>query len=84
MVVSTQDRDRPRVVGFRNPDRPYGGVAHHQVDVHIFDAASADYRGRRIRRGQFETGHPKRIEGKLREMKPFMTRPDDEEEDAPY
>ena len=26
-------------------DTPYGGVAHHQVDVHIFDAESA-YRGR--------------------------------------
>jgi hypothetical protein len=25
---------------------PYGGVAHHQVDVHLFDAASGDYRGR--------------------------------------
>lgn len=27
-------------------DTTYGGVAHHQVDVHIFDAASGDYRGR--------------------------------------
>jgi hypothetical protein len=25
---------------------PYGGVAHHQLDVHLFDAASGDYRGR--------------------------------------
>lgn len=25
---------------------PYGGVAHHQVDVHLFDASSGDYRGR--------------------------------------
>jgi hypothetical protein len=25
---------------------PYGGVAHHQVDVHLFDATSGDYRGR--------------------------------------
>ena len=27
-------------------DAPYGGVAHHQVDVHVFDAAGGDYRGR--------------------------------------
>jgi hypothetical protein len=27
-------------------DTAYGGVAHHQVDVHIFDYASGDYRGR--------------------------------------
>ena len=27
-------------------DTPYGGVAHHQVDVHLFDAASGGYRGR--------------------------------------
>lgn len=27
-------------------DTPYGGVAHHQVDVHIFDAESGTYRGR--------------------------------------
>jgi hypothetical protein len=27
-------------------DTPYGGVAHHQVDVHIFDAESGEYRGR--------------------------------------
>jgi hypothetical protein len=25
---------------------PMGGVAHHQVDVHIMDAATGDYRGR--------------------------------------
>lgn len=25
---------------------PYGGVAHHQVDVHVFDAGAGDYRGR--------------------------------------
>jgi hypothetical protein len=25
---------------------PFGGAAHHQVDVHLFDAASGDYRGR--------------------------------------
>ena len=25
---------------------PYGGVANHQVDVHLFDAASDEYRGR--------------------------------------
>ena len=27
-------------------DTPYGGVAHHQVDVHVFDAERGDYRGR--------------------------------------
>jgi hypothetical protein len=27
-------------------DTPYGGVAHHQVDVHVFDFASSKYRGR--------------------------------------
>ena len=27
-------------------DTPYGGVAHHQVDVHVFDDASGEYRGR--------------------------------------
>jgi hypothetical protein len=27
-------------------ETPYGGVAHHQVDVHLFDAASGEYRGR--------------------------------------
>lgn len=27
-------------------DSPYGGIAHHQVDVHVFDAASGRYRGR--------------------------------------
>ena len=27
-------------------DTPYGGVAHHQVDVHLFDASLDDYRGR--------------------------------------
>lgn len=26
-------------------DTGYGGVAHHQVDVHVFDAATGDYRG---------------------------------------
>jgi len=25
---------------------PFGGVAHHQVDVHILDAGTGDYRGR--------------------------------------
>jgi hypothetical protein len=25
---------------------PYGGVAHHQVDVHVFDNVSGEYRGR--------------------------------------
>jgi hypothetical protein len=27
-------------------DTPYGGVAHHQVDVHVFDSAEGRYRGR--------------------------------------
>jgi hypothetical protein len=27
-------------------DTPYGGVAHHQVDMHLFDAAPGDYCGR--------------------------------------
>lgn len=27
-------------------DTPYGGIAHHQVDLHVFDAASSRYRGR--------------------------------------
>jgi hypothetical protein len=27
-------------------DTPYGGIAHHQVDVHVFDAGSGLYRGR--------------------------------------
>ncbi len=27
-------------------DTPYGGVAHHQVDVHVFQADSGIYRGR--------------------------------------
>ena len=27
-------------------DSPYGGIAHHQADVHIFDAESGGYRGR--------------------------------------
>ena len=27
-------------------DSPYGGVAHHQVDVHVFDIAEGRYRGR--------------------------------------
>jgi hypothetical protein len=31
---------------------PYGGVAHHQVDVHVLDAASGDYRGRLCAFGQ--------------------------------
>ena len=26
-------------------DTPYGGVAHHQVDVHVFDSANGQYRG---------------------------------------
>jgi len=26
-------------------DTPYGGVAHHQVDLHVFEAQSATYRG---------------------------------------
>ncbi len=106
---------------------PYGGVAHHQVDVHIFDAPSGNYLGRlcifgqcpkpgkrecfvprcgdhlflqqfanyRFRRGQFELDEPKVvlfdrasrflvrppcIAGKPREMKPFIPRPDDEED----
>ncbi|HEY3454726.1 MAG TPA: hypothetical protein VGK64_09010 [Bryobacteraceae bacterium] len=25
---------------------PYGGVAHHQVDVHLFDSSTGQYRGR--------------------------------------
>jgi len=33
-------------------DTPYGGVAHHQVDVHIFDAESGAYRGRLCEFGQ--------------------------------
>ena len=33
-------------------DTPYGGVAHHQVDLHIFDAASGLYRGRACAFGQ--------------------------------
>jgi hypothetical protein len=31
---------------------PYGGVAHHQVDVHVFDAAGEAYRGRLCAFGQ--------------------------------
>ena len=27
-------------------DTPYGGVAHHQVDVHLFDSSTGEYRGR--------------------------------------
>jgi hypothetical protein len=27
-------------------DTPYGGVAHHQADVHLFEAESGEYRGR--------------------------------------
>lgn len=27
-------------------DTPYGGIAHHQVDVHILDGVSGSYRGR--------------------------------------
>jgi hypothetical protein len=27
-------------------DTPYGGVAHHQVDIHVFSAADLDYKGR--------------------------------------
>jgi hypothetical protein len=27
-------------------DSPYGGVAHHQVDVHVFESATGNYRGR--------------------------------------
>jgi len=33
-------------------DTPYGGVAHHQVDVHVFDAGSGVYRGRLCEFGQ--------------------------------
>jgi hypothetical protein len=33
-------------------DTPWGGVAHHQVDVHIFDAGSGAYRGRLCAFGQ--------------------------------
>jgi hypothetical protein len=33
-------------------DTPWGGVAHHQVDVHIFDAESGVYRGRQCIFGQ--------------------------------
>ena len=33
-------------------DTPYGGVAHHQVDVHVLDAATGDYRGRLCAFGQ--------------------------------
>lgn len=33
-------------------DTPYGGVAHHQVDVHLLDAGSGDYRGRLCAFGQ--------------------------------
>jgi hypothetical protein len=33
-------------------DTPYGGVAHHQVDVHFLDFASGDYRGRQCIFGQ--------------------------------
>jgi len=33
-------------------DTPWGGVAHHQVDVHIFDAGSGAYRGRLCTFGQ--------------------------------
>ena len=27
-------------------DTGYGGIAHHQLDVHVFDASTDDYRGR--------------------------------------
>ena len=27
-------------------DTPYGGVAHHRVDVHVFDSATGNYSGR--------------------------------------
>lgn len=27
-------------------DTPYGGVAHHQVDVHLFESSTGQYRGR--------------------------------------
>jgi hypothetical protein len=33
-------------------DTPWGGVAHHQVDVHLFDAESGAYRGRQCIFGQ--------------------------------
>jgi hypothetical protein len=33
-------------------DTPWGGVAHHQVDVHVFDASSGAYRGRLCEFGQ--------------------------------
>ena len=33
-------------------DTHYGGVAHHQVDVHVFDAGSGAYRGRLCGFGQ--------------------------------
>jgi hypothetical protein len=33
-------------------DTPYGGVAHHQVDVHVFDSGAGDYRGRLCIYGQ--------------------------------
>jgi hypothetical protein len=33
-------------------DTPWGGVAHHQVDVHILDAGSGAYRGRLCAFGQ--------------------------------
>jgi hypothetical protein len=33
-------------------DTPWGGVAHHQVDVHILDAESGVYRGRQCIFGQ--------------------------------
>ena len=33
-------------------DTPWGGVAHHRVDVHIFDAGSGAYRGRLCSFGQ--------------------------------
>ena len=36
----------------RMQDTPYGGVAHHQVDVHVFDSEPAGYRGRLCYFGQ--------------------------------
>jgi hypothetical protein len=33
-------------------DTPYGGVAHHQVDVHVLEAGSGAYRGRLCEFGQ--------------------------------
>ena len=33
-------------------DSPYGGVARHQADVHVFDAGSDTYRGRLCSFGQ--------------------------------